>query len=163
VLLAGKFRDPHLPAGYAPFGIALLHGQLYVSYALQNKTKHDDVGGVGHGFVDIYTVNGGFVRRLVSRGALDSPWGMAIAPKVWGPFGGDLLVGDLGDGRIHAFDLKTGALRGVLRYASGKPVVIPGLWALVFGTATDGGGGNLLFSAGIHGGADGLFGSLSPA
>jgi uncharacterized protein (TIGR03118 family) len=163
VLLAGKFRDPHLPAGYAPFGIALLHGQLYVSYALQNKAKHDDVGGVGHGFVDIYTVNGGFVRRLVSRGALDSPWGMAIAPKVWGPFGGDLLVGDLGDGRIHAYDLKTGVLRGMLRYASGKPVVIPGLWALIFATATDGGGANLLFSAGIHGGADGLFGALSPA
>jgi uncharacterized protein (TIGR03118 family) len=163
VRLAGNFRDPKLPAGYAPFGVKLLHGQLYVSYALANKTKHDDVGGAGHGFVDVYTVNGVLVKRLVSRGALNSPWGLAIAPAGWGPFGGDLLVGNLEDGRIHAYDAKTGALRGTLRYANGKPVVIPGLWDLVFGTSTDGGSRTLLFSAGIHGGSDGLFGSLSPA
>jgi uncharacterized protein (TIGR03118 family) len=163
VRLAGSFHDPRLPGGYAPFGIALLRGQLYVSYALQDKAKHDDLGGVGHGFVDVYTVNGVLVKRLVSRGALDSPWGMAIAPAGWGPFGGDLLVGNLENGQIHAYDNKTGAMRGILRYASGKPVVIPGLWALIFGTSTDGGSRTLLFSAGIHGGSDGLFGALSPA
>src|SRR5689334_7949175 len=94
----GLFVDRGLPTGYGPFGIAEIKGMLYVSFAKQDATLHDDVAGSGHGFVDVFTNNGKFVRRLVSRGALDSPWGMTLAPASFGKFGGDLLVGNFGNG-----------------------------------------------------------------
>jgi uncharacterized protein (TIGR03118 family) len=161
VHLAGKFQDPHLPHGYAPFGIQELNGYLYVTYALQNSAREDDVKGPGHGFIDIYTNNGLLVKRLASGGALDSPWGLAIAPSGFGPFRGKLVVGNFGDGKINVFGPVSGHFIAQLRGVTGKPVTIPGLWGLTFGTATTGGTKTLLFSAGIHGEADGLVGSLN--
>ena len=161
------FRDRFLPRGYAPFGIAEIHGLLYVSYAMQNARKHDDVAGRGHGFIDIYTNTGFLVRRLASRGALNSPWGMTVAPSGFGPFGGKLLVGNFGDGLIHGYGLFSGFLSGspdgTLRNQQHRPVQIDGLWALTFGTATTGGTGTLLFSSGPNGEKDGLVGSINPA
>jgi uncharacterized protein (TIGR03118 family) len=162
VHLAGDFTDPRLPPGYAPFGIQNINGLIYVTYALQNAAKHDDVAGTGHGFIDVYTSNGFLVERLVSRVDLDSPWGLAEAPAGFGPFGGDLLVGNFGNGLIHAFGLFSGVPRGALLNQQHHPIQIDDLWALKFGTATTGGTGTLLFSAGINDEKDGLVGSINP-
>ncbi len=161
VHLRGDFRDRRLPAGYAPFGIEEIRGFIYVTYALQNATKHDDVAGLGHGFIDIYTNNGFLVKRLASRGDLNSPWGLAMAPDGFGPFGDRLLVGNFGDGLIHAYGLFSGRPRGALLDEQRQPVQIDDLWALKFGTATTGGTGTLLFSAGINDEKDGLVGSIN--
>jgi uncharacterized protein (TIGR03118 family) len=163
VHLPGHFRDRHLPRGYAPFGIRAIDGLIYVTYAKQDAAKHDDVAGLGHGFIDVFTTSGFLVERLVSRGALDSPWGLEVAPKGFGPFGGKLLVGNFGNGRIHAYGLFSGKPAGTLRTKHHKAITIDGLWALQFGTATTGGTGTLLFSAGLNDEADGLVGAINPA
>jgi uncharacterized protein (TIGR03118 family) len=162
VRLPGAFRDRHLPDGYAPFGIRAIDGLIYVTYAKQDADRKDDVAGRGHGFIDVFTPSGFLVERLVSRGDLDSPWGLTVAPRGFGPFGGKLLVGNFGDGRIHAYGLFSGRPDGTLRGKHHQPVTIDGLWALQFGTATTGGTGTLLFSAGPNEEADGLLGSLNP-
>jgi len=162
VHLPGGFRDRHLPRGYAPFGIRAIDGLIYVTYAKQDADKHDDVAGPGHGFIDVFTPGGFLVERLVSRGALNSPWGLEVAPRGFGPFGGKLLVGNFGDGRIHAYGLFSGRPDGTLRTRHHKPITIDGLWALQFGTATTGGTGTLLFSAGLNHEADGLVGAINP-
>jgi uncharacterized protein (TIGR03118 family) len=161
VHLRGDFRDRRLPAGYAPFGIQAIGGFIYVTYALQNATKHDDVSGPGHGFIDIYTTNGFLVERLVSRGDLNSPWGLALAPDRFGAFGDRLLVGNFGDGLIHAYGLFSGRPHGALLDEHRQPIQIDDLWALHFGTAATGGTGTLLFSAGINDEKDGLVGSIN--
>jgi uncharacterized protein (TIGR03118 family) len=162
VRLFGAFRDGALPPGYAPFGIQEINGFLYVSYALQNAEKHDDVAGPGHGFIDIFTNEGILVKRLVSRGDLNSPWGLALAPAGFGPFGGDLLVGNFGDGLIHAYEPFSGKPDGALLNEKHQPIQIDDLWGLHFGTASTGGTGTLLFSAGINDEQDGLVGSINP-
>lgn len=162
VHLPGSFRDRHLPRGYAPFGIRAINGLIYVTYAKQDADRHDDVAGPGHGFIDVFTASGFLVERLVSRGDLNSPWGLTVAPRGFGPFGGKLLVGNFGDGRIHAYSLFSGRPDGTLRGRHHQPITIDGLWALQFGTATTGGTGTLLFSAGPNGEADGLLGALNP-
>lgn len=159
----GGFRDPRIPLGYAPFGIAALHGLIYVSYAEQNAQAHDDVAGPGHGFIDVYTPDGFLLERLASRGALNSPWGMTIAPSNFGRFGGDLLVGNFGNGRINVFDPFSGRFLGPLEGTGGAPLSIDGLWGLTVGTASTGGTQTVLFSAGINHEADGLLGSLNPS
>jgi len=118
VIAPGNFTDWSIPSGYAPFGIMTTPDNfVIVTYALQDSAMHDDVAGYGHGYVDEFDVNGAFVKRLVSGGALDSPWGLAIAPSGFGDFSGALLVGNFGDGRINAYDLagETGASRPALR------------------------------------------------
>jgi len=99
----GRFRDRFLPAGYAPFNVAEINGKVVVTYAKQDADREDDVAGPGHGFVDVFTDSGAFVGRFASRGVLNSPWGLTIAPASFGRFAGDLLIGNFGDGRIHAF------------------------------------------------------------
>jgi uncharacterized protein (TIGR03118 family) len=165
-LPAGAFIDPNLPKGYAPFGIQNLGGQIFVTYAQQDAAKHDDVAGPGHGFVDVFTMNGVLVGRLISNGPLNSPWGLALAPSNFGPFSNDLLVGNFGDGRINVFDVTTGAFLGELD-SNGNPIAIEGLWGLRFGNGGNGGAMNqLFFSAGIPGPNGniedhGLFGDIS--
>jgi uncharacterized protein (TIGR03118 family) len=161
VHLRGHFRDRRLPAGYAPFGIQEIGGLIYVTYALQNAAKHDDVKGPGHGFIDIYTNNGFLVKRLVSRGDLNSPWGLALAPDGFGAFGDRLLVGNFGDGLIHGYGLFSGRPHGALLDEHRQPIQIDDLWALHFGTAATGGTRTLLFSAGINDEKDGLVGSIN--
>lgn len=157
---AGMFTDPTLPAGYAPFDVAEIGGQIFVTYALQDAAAHDDVAGPAHGFVDVYTTSGAWVERFASHGVLDSPWGMTIAPADFGQFSGDLLIGNFGDGRIHAFDPSTGEVLGILRGTSGKPLAIDGLWALMVGDAAAGGTNAVWFSAGPDEEAHGLLGVL---
>ena len=160
VTLAGSFTDPSLPSGYAPFGIQTLGGQIFVTYAKQDPTKHDDVAGPGNGFVDIFGTDGTFVRRFATQGTLDSPWGLALAPSTFGNFHGDVLVGNFGDGLINAFT-PAGVLRGQLKSETSAPIQIDGLWGLRFGNGGSGGDPNtLFFAAGIDGEAHGLFGTI---
>jgi uncharacterized protein (TIGR03118 family) len=154
------FRDRHLPAGFAPFNLTEIGNQVYVTYAKQDAAAHDDVAGQGNGFVDVFTNYGAFVKRLVTRGQLNSPWGLTIAPAHFGAFSGDLLVGNFGDGRIHAYDPKSGDLLGTLRGTNHRPITIDGLWGLLVGDAGAGGPDALWFSAGPDGEAHGLLGIL---
>lgn len=161
--LVKTFTDPTAPAGYAPFDVAVMNGRLYVTFALQDAEKHDDVAGAGHGFVDVFNLDGTGEQRLVSGGAPNSPWGLAVAPSGFGDFGGDLLVRNFGDGAIDAYDATTGAFIGALDGTDGKPLAIDGLWGLTSGSGSAGGGSvnSLFFSAGPNGERDGLFGSLT--
>jgi uncharacterized protein (TIGR03118 family) len=161
VTLYGAFTDPKMPAGYAPFGIQLLAGKLYVTYARQDAAGEDDVAGRGKGFVDIYSLDGQFVKRLISRGDLNAPWGLALAPHEFGRFSNALLVGNFGDGTIHAYNPNTGALRGQLMNQHGKPIVIDGLWGLQFGNGVTGTSKTLLFTAGPANESHGLFGEIT--
>jgi uncharacterized protein (TIGR03118 family) len=156
--LPGNFTDPNLPAGYAPFGIQNIGGLLYVTYAVQNSAKHDDVAGAGNGVVDVYDLNGNFVRRLTAGGALNSPWGLALAPGGFGAAAGDLLVGNFGDGSINAYNSNTGVFLGTLADLGGDALVNDGLWGLTFGNGGNGGlAGSLYLTAGLNGENDGLF------
>ena len=159
-LPGGLFVDPGLPSGYGPFGIAEIKGMLYVTFAKQDATLHDDVAGPGHGFVDVFTNTGAFVRRLVTRGALDSPWGLALAPRTFGMFGGDLLVGNFGNGTINVYNPANGAPLGQLRRHNGLPIVIDGLWGLMFGNGNAAKNNELVFSAGPHHESHGLLGKI---
>lgn len=159
---SGTFTDPSLPAGYAPFGIQNFGGNLYVTYALQNPSKHDDVPCPGCGFVDIYSSSGVLMQRLISAGFLNAPWGMTIAPAGFGPFGGDLLVGNFGNGWINVYD-SSGNWLAALQDTNGNPLVFDGLWNIGFGNGGKGGFANTLyFTAGLNGETAGLFGSVSP-
>ena len=160
----GAFTDPKIPDGYAPFGIQNIGGVIYVTYAKQDATKHDDVAGAGHGFVDAFTTDGKLIARVASRETLNSPWGMAMAPAGFGKFSGDLLIGNFGNGKIHAYELRGNGefrRRGVLHSAGGPPLKIEGLWALQFGNGNAAGPPTtLFFTAGPQGESHGLFGSL---
>lgn len=156
------FRDPFLPAHYAPFNVAEINGRVFVSYARQDADAEDDVAGPGHGIVDVYSDSGRFVRRFATHGVLNSPWGMTIAPPTFGRFGGDLLIGNFGDGRIHVFDPWSGAVLGILRDSSHRPLAIDGLWALVVGDPAAGGTDAVWFSAGPDDEQHGLVGVLRP-
>ena len=161
--LVNSFTDPTLPAGFAPFGIHNIGGNLYVTFAKQGPDKGDDDAGPGRGFVDVFAANGDLLQRLVSRGKLDSPWAVTLAPSTFGAFGGDILVGNFGNGRIHAYNQTTGAFEGTLSRPHGGPVVIDGLWGVRFAPMTPGAGPNtLFFTAGPNHEADGLFGTLVP-
>jgi uncharacterized protein (TIGR03118 family) len=164
VQLAGSFTDPNLLAGFAPFGIKNINGTLFVTYAEQDADKHDDVAGVGNGFIDEFDSNGNLLERFASQGALNSPHGMAVAPADFGAFSNALLVGNFGDGRINAFDLKTGRFLGQLVDAGGHPIANVGIWGMTFGNGAGGTRANTLyFVAGINGEKDGLFGAISLA
>jgi uncharacterized protein (TIGR03118 family) len=158
--LSGSFKDPNIPAGYAPYNIQNLNGQLYVQYA-KVGTRGAQTG-AGFGYVDVYDLNGNFVKRLVSNGPLNAPWGVAIAPSGFGSFGNDLLIGNFGDGEINAFDPTSGNFVGTLVNSSGDPILNPGLWGIQFGNSNAGSTPTtLFFNAGINGEKDGLFGSIS--
>lgn len=166
LVLPGRFTDPGLPAGFAPFGISVVGGNLVVTYAKQDPSGQDNVPGPGLGFVDLFDTDGNMIRRLVSQGALNSPWGIAQAPGQFGEFSDDLLVGNFGDGRINAFDPATGDFRGALSDSTGAAVALEGLWGLTFGNGGAGGDPHTLyFTAGISAGGEvedhGLFGAIA--
>jgi uncharacterized protein (TIGR03118 family) len=163
-LPAGAFTDPGMSAGFAPFGIQAINGDVYVSYAKQDADHHDDVAGAGLGFVDAFDPNGHFIRRVVTRGRLNAPWGMAVAPAGFGRFANCLLVGNFGDGRINAYDLASGEFAGALAAPNGKPIKIDGLWGLAFGNGFAGQPvDTLFFTAGPGDEEHGLYGRIDPA
>lgn len=157
----GGFKDPDIPPHFAPFGIQNINGDLFVTYALQNAARHDDVAGPGNGFVDVFDTDGDLLRRFATRGKLNSPWGVARASFAFGRFSGDILVGNFGNGKINAFD-SDGNFLGTLKDAKGKPLVIEGLWTLTLGGGAKSSSDTLYFTAGSNGEMDGLFGTITP-
>lgn len=166
-VLGGSFVDPNLPAGYAPFNIQNLAGSLYVAYARVDTPRIDALPGAGQGIVDVFDTSGNLLRRLATGGALNAPWGLALAPAGFGELSGAVLVGNFGDGTIHGYDPVTGAPVGSLDDSPGHALEIDGLWGLAFGdgSAANGPKQTLFFTAGIAGpGAiedHGLFGALT--
>jgi uncharacterized protein (TIGR03118 family) len=159
--MQGKFVDPTMPGGFVPFGIAALNGQLYVTYAQQDGAMHDEVTGAGLGYVDIFDFSGNFVSRFSSAGALNAPWGMALAPAGFGSFEGDLLIGNFGDGKINVF-APNGSSLGAITVNNGQALTIPGLWSLVFGDGDpDKPVTTLFYTAGFADQTDGVFGSIT--
>jgi uncharacterized protein (TIGR03118 family) len=161
----GAFVDPALPDGYAPFGIQAHGDRVYVSYAMQDAAAHDEVAGQGRGFVDVYDTAGALIARVAQHGQLNAPWGLAVSPDSFGRFGGDVLVGNFGDGQINAYEEQANGRfepRGELRGPDGKPLAIDGLWALEFGLGgTSGPPTTLFFTAGPNDESHGLFGSIT--
>ena len=161
----GAFEDPKLPEGFAPFGIQTIGDAVFVTYAKQDADAEDEVAGAGLGFVDEFSTTGEFIERVASKRHLNAPWGLAMAPESFGAFGGDLLVGNFGDGRINAFaPMPNGkfVFRGQLESA-GAPLSIDGLWSLQFGNdAAAGSSQTLFFTAGPEEETHGLFGSIVP-
>ncbi|MDQ1552705.1 MAG: hypothetical protein QOD50_2127 [Actinomycetota bacterium] len=157
----GAFRDPMIPKSYAPFNVQLLNGKLYVTYAKKKAGTVDDEAGLGHGFVDVYTTTGRLDKRLVRHRALNSPWGLAIAPSSWGPLAGSLLVGNFGDGQIHAYNAKNGRSLGTIGDAAHNPITIDGLWGLMPGNGVAGDPQSVIFTAGPGEETQGLLGILT--
>lgn len=160
------FVDPDIPAGFAPFGIQTIGDRIYVTYAKQDAAAVDDQHGRGLGYIDSYDLNGEFEGRVASRGHLNAPWGLALAPSDFGAFSGKLLVGNFGNGQINAFDLKDS---GPAEYegkldSNGSPITIDGLWALQFGNGgVAGPTTSLFFTAGPDDENHGLFGKIEAA
>ncbi|HMB17851.1 MAG TPA: TIGR03118 family protein [Gaiellaceae bacterium] len=164
-LVPGGFVDSSLPAGYAPFNVQTIGDRIFVAYAKQDEAAEDEVAGQGTGFVDAYDLAGNLLGRVAQHGQLNAPWGLALAPEGFGRFGGDLLVGNFGDGQINAYEeLPNGHFehRGELRGSDGNPLTIDGLWALRFGNGANAGPtGTLFFTAGPDEETHGLFGSIT--
>jgi len=165
---AGGFVDPKIPAGYAPFGIQTIGARIFVTFAKQGPGAKDEIDGQGLGFVDAFDTDGNLLVRVAQRGQLNAPWGLALAPASFGRFGGDLLVGNFGDGHVNAYQETpdgTFELIGALRTTDGRKLVIDGLWALQFGhgTVNNGPVDTLFFTAGPNDESDGLFGTITAA
>jgi uncharacterized protein (TIGR03118 family) len=161
VTIPNSFVDPNPPpvpagaSGWGPFNIAAIDGLIYVTFAAQDADKEDDVAGPGYGFVDVFNTEGGFLKRLITGGLLNAPWGLARVPGHFGNFDHDiLLVGNFGDGRINAYDINNGMARATLHRRHGQALEFNGLWALVFLDE------RLYFTAGIVDEAHGLFGFI---
>jgi uncharacterized protein (TIGR03118 family) len=164
VMIAGAFQDPNLPRNYAPFGIQNVGGMIVVTFAHRRPGSRDEDHGTGLGYVDVFDFNGSLLLRLQHGPFLNAPWGIALAPSDFGTFSHRLLIGNFGDGRIHAFNLVTGMVEGMLLNPDGTPLWIDGLWALSFGGdgAKNGPATELFFTAGPNDENDGLYGTITP-
>jgi uncharacterized protein (TIGR03118 family) len=179
--LTGSFTDPNVPAGYAPYAIHVISNQVYVTYMLRSTSTYSETLGPNTGFISVFDVNGNFIKRAITGGNLNAPWGMALAPSGFGIYGGDLLVGNLGDGLINVYDPNTYAYLGQITDATGSPILSKypgagvsssyvGLWEVVFGngvvngspsTTNAGDPNTLYFTAGLDAETHGVFGSIS--
>jgi uncharacterized protein (TIGR03118 family) len=152
--LSGHFIDPSLPAGFTPYNIQTVDGKLYVTYEMEGSEA---------GYIGVFDLNGNFLQHI-SDPHLKSPWGITLAPLMFGDFGGALLVGNEDEGTINAFNPLTGLFLGTLTDTLGHPIINTGLWALMFRSPLSTFDPNaLFFTAGINDEADGLFGELKPA
>ena len=159
----GAFSDPSIPAGFNPFNIMNIQGNLYVAYAMKEQGGDDEVDGPGLGYINVFDADGFLIERVASKGKLNAPWGMALAPDGWGKFSNMLIVGNFGDGTINAYNIKNFTFGGQL-HANNKVLKIDGLWGITFGNGfnnqpTD----TLFFAAGPGGEGHGLFGAIVPA
>jgi uncharacterized protein (TIGR03118 family) len=162
--LPGSFLDPGLPAGFVPFNVQDIAGKIYVTYAPEGVAAQR-AAQPGAGFISVFDENGAFLQRLVSGSQLAAPWGLALAPAGFGPFGGDLLVGNFSfaSSVINAFDPLTGAFQGSIPIDVGVGNAPGGLWGLMFGSGAGNGGdaNTLYFLDGINGETAGLFGAVT--
>jgi uncharacterized protein (TIGR03118 family) len=161
VALPGSFIDPTIPAGFAPFNIQTIGNQVFMTYALQDAAKHDPVPGAGNGAVSIFDLQGNFVKRFATGGALNAPWGVVKASANFGPFSNDILIGNIGDGTINAFDPNSGHFVGVLLDGDGFPFAEVGLHGLAFRGDGFGSPDTLYFTSQLSNEGDGLFGAFT--
>jgi uncharacterized protein (TIGR03118 family) len=159
--IVGAFTDDHLPVGYAPWNLSVVDGKVFVAYAIQNAAQHDPVVGAGNGIVDIYNLDGSFVKRFVTNEALNVPSGIVKAGADFGAFSNAILIGNFGDGLINAFDPNTGQLLGVLKDGNGNPIVNLQLHSMVFGDGSTGNANRLYLTAALTGGVNGIFASVA--
>jgi uncharacterized protein (TIGR03118 family) len=159
----GGFLDAKLPMNYAPFGIQNVGGNIVVTFAHRKPGSHDEDHGAGLGFVDVFDTSGRLLLRLQHGAFLNAPWGIAQAPGDFGPFSHRLLIGNFGDGWIHAFNAVSGKLEGTFLDQTGAPIAIGGLWGLSFGgeNANSGLATELFFTAGANDEADGIYGKIT--
>jgi len=154
--LVNSFTDTKLPAGFVPFGIQDINGQVYVSFVASN-------GGNG-GYIDIFEENGTFVQTLISGGALDQPWGFAVAPSNFGTLSGTLLISNnTNTGTINGFNPTTGAFVGTVETSAGKPIKTNQLWGIEFGggSSNNGNTNQLFYTAGPKNNTAGIFGVIN--
>ncbi|GGO71088.1 TIGR03118 family protein [Nonomuraea cavernae] len=159
-LSRSQFRDRAIPSTYSPFNVAVVNGNIWIAYALRDASTGKSVPGAGKGFISRFDANGRLTGRIARTG-LNAPWAMTAAPKSFGRYAGALLVGNFGDGTIHAF--RRGRHLGALTKADGRKITLPGLWDLEPGTSANGGENALWFSAGSDGGKHGVLGVIRPA
>lgn len=161
VTMPGGFKDPAIPAGFAPFGIQLIGSNLFVTYAQLDAAKHDDVAGTGLGMVDVFDTGGNLKQHFATGTPLNAPWGIAQAPGNFGPFSGAILIGNFGDGTINAFDASSGRSMGSLNSSNGSAIIEHGLWGIAFGNDLNNQPSNtLFFAAGPNDEADGVYGRI---
>ena len=161
VAMPGGFKDPAMPAGFAPFGIPAIGSNLFVTYAMQDAAKHDDVAGAGLGIVDVYDTAGNLKQRFATGATLNAPWGVAQAPGNFGSMSGAILIGNFGDGAINAFNASSGHAMGPLSGSNGAAIVEPGVWGIAFGNDLSNQPSNtLFFAAGPNNEADGVYGRI---
>ncbi len=159
--IPGAFIDPNLPANYAPWNVNVVGDRVFVTYALQDAAQHDPVIGRGNGIVDIYNLDGSFVRRFASNGSLNVPSGIVQASASFGAFSNHILIGNYGDGLINAFDPNTGQLIGFLKDGNGNPIINPQLHSMVFGDGISGNIDTLYLTAALTGETNGVFASVA--
>jgi uncharacterized protein (TIGR03118 family) len=164
----GGFANPQVPKGYAPFGIQALNGNIFVTYALQDAQKKDELDTPGKGYVAEFSPDGTLIANIAKQGGKNAPlngaWGLALAPSTFGVFAGDVLVGNFGNGRISAYTQLNGkwVYKGQLRHVDGTIVTIPGLWAIAFGNGSAAGPtSSLYYAAGPNDENGGAFGVIT--
>ncbi|MGF6651045.1 uncharacterized protein (TIGR03118 family) [Paraburkholderia youngii] len=161
VSMAGAFTDPAMPAGFAPFGIQAIGSNLFVTYAMQDAAKHDDVPGAGLGMVDVYDTAGNLKQRFATGGPLNAPWGIAQAPASFGSMSGAIIIGNFGDGMINAFNASSGQSMGPISGPNNSPIVEHGIWGIAFGNhLSNQPSSTLFFAAGPNAEADGVYGRI---
>jgi uncharacterized protein (TIGR03118 family) len=164
VNVAGGFLDPNLPPNYAPFGIQNVGGNIVVTFAHRKPGSLDEDHGAGLGYVDVFDLAGRLILRLQHGSFLNAPWGIALAPGDFGQFSHRLLIGNFGDGYVHAFNAVSGKFEGTLLDPSGYPLWVDGLWGLSFGgnSTNNGMATELFFTAGPNDESNGILGKITP-
>ena len=155
--LVRQFTDASLPKHFAPFNVAWLNGQLYVAFAKRTPGSIDEVDKKGLGYVDVFDAQGNLQTQLIAQGLLDAPWGMVIAPSGFGKFAGALLVGNFGNGKIHAYNATNGNFVGTLKDGQGNAIAIDGLWSLFPGSDDS----SVFYSAGPDDESHGVLGKIT--
>jgi uncharacterized protein (TIGR03118 family) len=158
---SGSFQDPNLPAGYAPYGMQVIGNQLFITYAVQDAAKRDPVIGAGNGVVDVFDLEGNFARRFATGGTLNAPWGVTQASASFGPFSNAILIGNVGDGTISAFDASSGNFLGQIGDGDGNVIANPGIRGLTFRADGVTDPNTLFFTAESGHGPGGLFGAIT--
>ncbi|HWZ76116.1 MAG TPA: TIGR03118 family protein [Candidatus Sulfotelmatobacter sp.] len=152
------FTDPTLPAGFTPFGVRDINGIVYVTFA--------SASGASGGFVEQFLEDGTPVhpgQPLIQGAPLNQPWGIAAAPRNFGPLSNTLLISNNTNvGTINAFDLVSGRFVGKVKDNTGKAIVIDQLWGIDFGDGLGKNGpvNHLFFTAGPSGNLAGTFGVI---
>ena len=158
------FADPNLPKGFSPFNIQNINGHLFVTYAKREDDEHDETAGPSLGAVNEFDANGNLLRRFTSRGRLNAPWAVVLAPSTFGKFANDVLIGNFGDGAINAFDAATGKFKGQLKGTNHRALKLDGLWGMAFGNGFNNQPvDTLFFAAGPDDENHGVYGAITPA